>query len=163
MLVIRCFLVFLLLGQSSAVATTASNSGLPIPRFVSLKNDETNIRTGPGTRYPIQWVYRRAAMPVEVIEEFDLWRKVRDAEGTTGWVHKSMVVGSRTVMIKGKEPHIVRLDADLKSKPILKAEPSVIASLLECQQNWCRIQVSGRKGWIEKQYIWGAYKDEIFD
>ena len=102
-------------------------------------------------------------MPVEVVEEFDLWRKVRDAEGTTGWVHKSMVVGTRTVMIKGKDPRMIRIDADQKSKPILKAEPSVIAHVLEFQPDWCRVQLSGRKGWIEKDYLWGVYKEEVFD
>ena len=155
------FAVFCIL---QAMPTFAANtSGLPVPRFVSLKNEETNIRTGPGTRYPIQWVYRRAGMPVEVIEEFDLWRKVRDAEGTAGWVHKTMIVGTRHVMIKGKEARVVRIDADAHAKPILKAEPSVTASLLECNPSWCRIQLSGRKGWIEKDYLWGVYKDEVFD
>ena len=67
-----------------------------------------NVRTGPGTRYPISWVYKREGMPVEVIEEYDIWRKIRDAEGTTGWVHKSMLDGKRSVLIKSKEPRVVR-------------------------------------------------------
>jgi SH3-like domain-containing protein len=162
MLVMRWFLTFITLALP-AWASEGTNSGLPIPRFVALKSDETNIRTGPGTRYPIQWIYRRAGMPVEVVEEFDLWRKVRDMDGTSGWVHKTMVVGKRTVMIKGSETRVVRIDADARAKPILKLEPSVIASVLECMPDWCRIQISGRKGWIEKQYLWGAYKDEVFD
>jgi SH3-like domain-containing protein len=162
MLVIRWLLAFTLLALP-ALAGEGTNSGLPIPRFVALKNDETNIRTGPGTRYPIQWIYRRAGMPVEVIEEFDLWRKVRDMDGTSGWVHKTMVIGKRSVLIKGNETRVVRIDADARAKPILKLEPAVIASLLECAKDWCRIQISGRKGWIEKQYLWGVYKDEVFD
>lgn len=141
----------------------AGQGGLPLPRFVSLKSDEVNVRTGPGTRYPIQWVYRRSGMPVEIIEEYDLWRKIRDSEGNGGWVHKSMLEGKRNIMINSKEARVVRIDPEPQAKPILKAEPKVVARLMECQQDWCRIQISGRKGWIEKKYIWGVYASEKFD
>lgn len=157
-------LIATLLVSTTAHATDpTANSGLPIPRFVSLKPEEVNVRTGPGTRYPIAWVYRRQGMPVEVVEEYDLWRKIRDAEGTTGWVHKTMLAGTRNAVIKGKEPRIVRIDPDAGAKPMLKAAPMVIAKLMECQPEWCRIQVSGRKGWIEKKFLWGVYTNEVFD
>ena len=159
----RFIALFLLLGLPCDLLAASSNSGLPIPRFVSLKNAETNVRTGPGTRYPIHWVYRREGMPVEVIEEYDLWRKIRDAEGTAGWVHKAMLEGKRNAMIIGKEPQMVRIDSNSKSKAILKAEPNVIVQMLECEPEWCRMQISGRKGWIEKKNLWGVYKKEIFD
>ena len=145
-----------------ALAETAT-SGLPIPRFVTLKASETNVRSGPGTRYPISWVYRRASLPVEVVDEYDLWRKVRDIEGTTGWVHKSMLDGKRTVLIAGGAPQVVRRDPKSDAKPLLKSEPMVIAKLMECEKEWCRIQISGRKGWIEKTHLWGVYPDEVFD
>lgn len=147
----------------SPLLAATGNSGLPIPRFVSLKNPETNVRTGPGTRYPIQFVYRREHMPIEVIEEFDYWRKIRDVEGATGWVHKTLLDGKRYVLIKGKEARVIRIDADAASKPILKSEPMVIAQLMECGKDWCRLQISGRKGWIEKQHLWGVYPEEIMD
>ena len=146
-----------------ATLFAANGSGLPIPRFVTLKSDDTNIRTGPGTRYPIQWVYHRVGMPVEVIEEYDVWRKIRDIDGTAGWVHKTMLDGKRNVMIKGKSARVVRKEAEAKAKPLLKAEPLVTARLVECQVEWCRIQISGRKGWIEKQYLWGIYPGEIVE
>jgi len=152
-------LVFTTLGTTHADTT----SGLAIPRFVALKSSETNLRTGPGTRYPIQWVFRREGMPVEVIEEFELWRKVRDADGTAGWVHKTMITGKRNVMVKGKQSQIVRSEPEAKAKPLLKVEPAVVMRLVECNPDWCRIQVSGRKGWIEKKYLWGIYKEEVFD
>lgn len=155
----RCFILITLLCYAQAVYA----ADLPVPRFVSLKPAEANARTGPGTRYPIQWVYRRAGMPVEIIEEYDVWRKIRDVEGTTGWVHKSMLEGRRNALIKGKEARIMRLEPEVKAKPILKAEPMVIARLVECQKDWCRIQISARKGWIEKKYLWGVYPNEIFD
>lgn len=146
-----------------AFAQAANTSGLPVPRFVSLKSDETNVRSGPGTRYPISWVYRRSGMPVEVIEEYDLWRKIRDVEGTTGWVHKSMLDGHRNVLIKGKEPRLLKTDPEKDAKNILKAEPLVLARLSECQIDWCHVQISGRKGWIEKKYLWGVYEAEILE
>lgn len=144
-------------------AFAANTSGLPVPRFVSIKSDETNVRTGPGTRYPIQWVYRRTGLPVEVVEEYDLWRKIKDVEGSTGWVHKSMLDGKRNVLIKGGEPRVIKAEPEEDAKSIIKAEPMVVAQLIECLPEWCRIQVSGRKGWLEKKYLWGAYPEEVFE
>ncbi|MBY0407888.1 MAG: SH3 domain-containing protein [Rickettsiales bacterium] len=159
----RVFALFLILALPCLPTLAANTSGLPVPRFVSLKSDETNVRTGPGTRYPIAWVYRRSGMPVEVVEEYDLWRKIRDVEGTTGWVHKSMLDGKRNAMIKGSEPRVIKLDPETDAKNVLKAEPLVSARLVECQVDWCRVQVSGRKGWIEKKYLWGVYEEEVFE
>ncbi|MDX2073695.1 MAG: SH3 domain-containing protein [Alphaproteobacteria bacterium] len=147
----------------AAPAFAENPSGLPVPRFVSLKSDETNIRTGPGTRYPIQWVFRRAHMPVEVVDEFDLWRKIRDQEGTTGWVHHTMLSGKRYAMIAGKEPRVMRIDSTETSKPLFKVEPEVIGALSECVPGWCRLQVGGRKAWIEKDFLWGVKESELFD
>lgn len=155
--------LFILLVLFSTCAHAAGNSGLPLPRFVSLKSEEVNVRTGPGTRYPIQWVYRRDGMPVEVIEEYDLWRKVRDIEGASGWVHKSMLDGKRTVIIKAKEARVVRAAPEPSAYPVLKVEPKVIARIVECEKGWCRVQVAGRKGWIERQYLWGVYADETLE
>jgi len=161
--IISTFLIVLALLAQPTLLFAANSSGLPIPRFVTLKSDDTNIRTGPGTRYPIQWVYHRPGMPVEIVEEYDVWRKIRDIDGTTGWVHKTMLDGKRNVMIKGKDPRIIRSEPEAKAKPILKAEPLVTARLVECQIDWCRIQISGRKGWVEKQYLWGIYPKEIVE
>jgi SH3-like domain-containing protein len=138
-------------------------SGLPLPRFVTLKSDETNARTGPGTRYPISWVYRRAHMPVEVVDEFELWRKIKDQEGATGWVHHTMLSGKRYAMVLGKGPQVMHIDASEDSKPLFKVEPSVIGALTECGPYWCRLQISGRKAWIKKDILWGVYPQEVFD
>ncbi len=160
----RYFLSFLCcLLLTSAGVSAATSTGLPVPRFVTLKSDEVNVRTGPGTRYPIAWVYHRKGMPVEVLEEYDAWRKIRDVEGTTGWVHKGMIEGRRNIIITGKVPHLVRIDAESSAKPILKVEPDVIARVVECQVEWCRILISGRKGWLEKKYLWGVYPKETID
>ncbi len=105
----------------------ANTSGLPVPRFVSLKSDETNVRTGPGTRYPIAWVYRRAGMPVEVVEEYDLWRKIRDVEGTTGWVHKTMLAGHPNLTTKAPSAQSIKKDPEKAAKTIRKAGPMVLS------------------------------------
>lgn len=144
-------------------AGPVNTSGLPIPRFVALKSGEVNVRSGPGARYPIAWVYRREGMPVEVVEEFDLWRKIRDMEGTTGWVHKTMLDGKRNAVIKGTTPRLVRTDHEVDARPLLKVEPMVVTRLVECSKEWCRVQAGGRKGWIEKKYLWGVYADEVME
>ncbi len=102
-------------------------------------------------------------MPVEIIEEFDMWRKIRDAEGTVGWLHATMLDGKRNAIIKGKKPQIIRIDHDVGSKGLLKVEPTVIVRIAECSKDWCKIQISGRKGWIEKTYLWGVYPDELIE
>lgn len=159
----RIFMLCVLLSVLSKAAFAVNPSGLPLPRFVSLKSDETNVRTGPGTRYPIQWVFKRAHMPVEVVDEFDMWRKIRDNEGTTGWVHHTMLAGKRFAMIIGQEPRVLHIDATTESKPLFKVEPQVIGALTECKPFWCRVQISGRKAWIQKDYLWGIYASEVFD
>jgi SH3-like domain-containing protein len=137
------------------------DSGLPIPRFVSLKSAEVNVRSGPGTRYPITWVYRRENLPVEVIEEFDYWRKIKDVEGTSGWVHKQMIDGTRSMLTRSGI-HTLYSEPDDTATPTLKAEAGVIGKLLECTQTWCRVQISGRKAWIQKSHIYGVYPDETY-
>jgi len=137
-------------------------SGLPVPRFVSLKSDEVNVRTGPGTRYPISYVYKREGMPVEVVDEFDQWRKVKDFEGAAGWVHKSMLDGRRMAMVKAKEAETLHVDDDAKSRPVLRVAPKVIAGIVSCTKEWCRLSIESKKGWIKKSLLWGVYKDEVF-
>ncbi len=136
-------------------------SGLPIPRFVSLKFDEINLRVGPGKRYPIKWVYHRKNMPVQIVEEFAHWRKIRDFEGTSGWVHKGAVDGARTAMVVTKLQNLYA-KPDATSATVLKAQPLVIGKLLECAPDWCQVEISERKGWILKTDIWGVTREEVF-
>lgn len=145
--------------SAGAEADPRRGSGLPVPRFVSLKSDEINVRSGPGTRYPILWVYRRESLPVEIVEEFEYWRKIRDAEGTMGWVHKTMLDGQRVVMFRGKT-QVIRAEPKEDAAPVLRVAPQVLARLLECEAAWCRVQVEGRKGWVRRKVIWGVYEDE---
>lgn len=139
----------------------AAAEKLPLPRYVSLRSAEVNMRVGPGTRYSINWVYKRENLPVEIIQEFDQWRQIRDAEGTTGWVHKQMLQGKRTAVVVGKVA-VLRRSPDAAANPVLRAEPGVIGKILSCEEKWCRVQISGRKAWIQKTSIFGAYKKEEF-
>ncbi len=134
---------------------------LPVPRFVTLAPDEVNLRTGPGIRYPIRLVIRKQGLPVEVIREFDVWRQVRDRDGDEGWVHKSMLSGRRSVIIKDATQVLLRR-ADAESRPVVRLESGVIASLDKCEADWCRLSVGGYDGWIKRDVVWGVYPDEQF-
>jgi SH3-like domain-containing protein len=160
----RCALTLLLLSLlvTPALAEPVSETGLPIPRFVSLRYDEVNMRAGPGTRYPINWTYHRAGLPVEIINEFGNWREVRDHEGYEGWVHHSNLSGQRTAMVY-KEPERIHRDPDEHSGALIMAKPGVIGEIVECEANWCELLIAGRKGWAKKNNLWGVYRQEIFD
>ena len=137
-------------------------TNLPLPRFVSLKGDEGNARRGPGLTHRIDWVFTRPGMPLMITAEFEHWRRVEDQDGAGGWVHYALLSGVRTVLIT--------LDmAELRSKPDLRApveaqaEMSVIAKVIECQPDWCRISADGQKGWVEKTALWGVLPGEIIE
>jgi SH3-like domain-containing protein len=138
-----------------------SGSGLPLPRYVSLRAKEVNLRTGPGVRYPVDWVYRRRQLPVEVIAEFGTWRKVRDGQGTEGWVHQSLLSSQRTFTVTG-QTRTVRNRADSKSAPVARAEIGVIGQLLQCPDGtgWCKVEVGGHVGWLRRVEFWGTYPRE---
>jgi SH3-like domain-containing protein len=142
-------------------ASILNPSGLPVPRFVSLKSDDVNLRAGPGKRYPIRWHYSRARLPVQIVEEFAHWRKIRDFEGTTGWVHKGIVDGKRTVLVMDKQQSLYS-KPDTSSTLVMKVAPGVIAMLKECQPDWCRVELKERKAWIRKTDIWGVTREEVF-
>ncbi|MEM7169205.1 MAG: SH3 domain-containing protein [Pseudomonadota bacterium] len=134
-------------------------TGLPLPRFVSFRASEVNLRTGPGSRYPIDWVYKRRGLPVEIIDEFETWRHIKDWQGSLGWVHQSMLQGKRTLMITGNQ-QLLRLSPTEDSPGLAMLEPGVIGKLLECTEGWCRIKIRGHKGWLQNGEFFGAYASE---
>jgi SH3-like domain-containing protein len=135
-------------------------TGLEIPRFVSLRPDEVNLRAGPGLRYPIRWVYQRRNLPMEVIGEFKTWRQLRAWDGTEGWVHQAMIQGRRTARITGGEPRLLRRAPETGARPVAMLEPGVIADLEACRNAWCRLQVEGHAGWMPRDHFYGAYPGE---
>jgi len=148
-----------------------SSSGLAIPRFVSLKADRVNLRSGPGTEYPTSWVFSRAGLPVEVLNEFEAWRQVRDAEGSTGWVLYSMLSGRRTALVlpwelkKGQSPPStpLRRDDSESSRPVAIVEAGVIADISKCDGRWCLVVIGNYRGYIEQNKLWGVYEGEVID
>ena len=148
---------------------TASSSGLPLPRFVSLKSDRVNLRAGPGTDYPTSWVYRRAGLPVEVISEYEAWRQVRDAEGATGWVLQSLLSGRRTAVITPWDlkagqsaPQVeVRSSDSERSRTVAVVEAGVIANVHSCDGRWCRVSIDRFRGYMPQKQLWGVYENEV--
>lgn len=134
-------------------------SGLPIPRFASLRSDEVNVRTGPGTRYPVDWVFKRKAMPVEIVAEYENWRKIRDWQGASGWVHQSLLTGKRSFIVPSKVASLHRTPAR-SADVVAKLEPEVMGEIQSCSGDWCRVKVSGMSGWLERSDLWGVYKSE---
>lgn len=139
----------------------AQVSGLPLPRFVSLRAGEVNMRSGPGVQYPVDWVYKRRHLPVEVVAEFQTWRKVRDHQGSQGWVHQTMLGSERTAIVLGRA-RTLRAEPDSNAKPVAKLEPEVIVTVGACPRDgqWCRVKAEGFEGWLRRVEIWGVRKDE---
>lgn len=154
--------------NATTVAQTVGTSGLPVPRFVSLKADRVHSRQGPGTDHKVLWVYRRAGLPVEVVREFEGWRQVRDSEGAEGWVLQSLVSGRRTALVMpweikgGRAPKVELLSDDrLGAQPVAILEAGVIANIKSCDAQWCRVSVGDYRGYIEQKKLWGVYPGEI--
>ena len=135
-------------------------TNLPLPRFVSLKAGEANVRRGPSLTHRVDWVFKRRGMPLEVTAEYGHWRRVRDREGAGGWIHYALISGNRTVLIE-EDLTQARVRPD-SSAPVAAAfELGVVAKLGSCQPDWCEIAKDGHKGWAEKRKLWGVTADEI--
>jgi SH3-like domain-containing protein len=141
-------------------AAHGADKSAATPRFASLRATEVNLRTGPGDRYPIEWVFTRKGLPVEILDEFEHWRKVRASDGTEGWVHQRMLTGKRSVLVVG-EVRALHSDPDAGSAVVARAEPGVVATLMECRHEWCRIAAGDVTGWLRESEIWGVFPNEV--
>lgn len=139
---------------------TATN--LPLPRFVSMKAQECNARRGPSLTHRIDWVFKQRDMPLEITAEFGHWRRVRDRDGAGGWVHYSLLSGSRTVIVTEKTIDVFSRP-DPSSMVEARFEEGVIARIVKCSQDWCSIAASGYDGWALKSGLWGVGPDELID
>lgn len=137
-------------------------TNLPLPRYVTLKVKEGNARRGPSLTHRIDWVFTRAGMPLKITAEFDQWRRVEDAEGAGGWMHYSLLSGTRAVLVT-EDMTEFRARPDEAVDVVLQAEMGVVAKLLECSAQWCRVSADGTRGWVQKRSIWGVDPGEIIE
>ena len=164
-------LIGLVLGAGRVAADQVGTaSGLPVPRYVSLKSDRVNLREGPAKDHRTTWIFQRAGLPVEITAEFETWRKVRDSEGSEGWVLHSLLSGRRTALVTPwKKEAKETTTAILFGKPdgaaaaVAKLQPGVLANIRSCDKTWCRINGEGFDGFIRQAELWGVYPNEIIE
>ncbi|PRX08084.1 UNVERIFIED_ORG: SH3-like domain-containing protein [Martelella mediterranea] len=146
-------------------------SGAPLPRFAIIKPDRARMRVGPGFNYATKWIYQRPGLPVEIIEEYAVWRQVRDADGTEGWMHVSVLSSVRNAMVapwlRGNSAEednylAVKASANDSARNAASIEPGVIVHLEECDGTWCELEVKGVSGYMHQNDLWGVYPNEVF-
>jgi SH3-like domain-containing protein len=141
-------------------------SGLPIPRFVSLKAEKVNVRRGPSSDHPVAWVFQRKGLPVEIIAEFENWRRIRDSDGEEGWILQNMLTGKRTAVVapwrQGRTVPM-RSSASRDSRVVAELSAGVLGDVSSCSGDWCDISAGGYEGWIEQTMLWGVYPGEKVD
>ena len=145
-------------------ATPLGPSGLPIPRFVSLKAEKVNMRKGPSSDHPVAWVFQSKGLPVEIIAEFETWRRVRDSEGAEGWILQNMLTGKRNVTVAPwRKDQITALHASaaVDSGLVANLASGAMGEIKSCDGSWCQIMVGGYKGYVEQSMLWGAYPGEV--
>lgn len=151
-------------GLDGASAPSAFRSTpYPLPRFVSIGSDQVFVRSGPGQRYPVEWEYKRKGVPVEIILEYDAWRKIRDFDGQVGWVHHTLLSGRRAGFVLGGGAVSVHAKARDDSPVQAYVEPKALVDVSQCNGSWCHVNASGYKGWIAQKKLWGVYESEVFD
>lgn len=139
------------------------DSGLPLPRFVTLKADRVNVRRGPSSDHKVSWVFTREGLPVEIVAESDHWRRIRDSEGAEGWVYHSLLSGRRNVLVapwSGARPVPLLDGIDAGAGPVALLATGVMADVDSCTGDWCQVSVEGHDGWIEQARLWGVYPGE---
>ena len=163
--VLRVVPALLLALLPAAVAAAETPSGLPLPRFVSLKSGRVNARVGPGLNYAVEWLYMKPGLPMEIIQEFDTWRRVRDSDGSEGWINQSLLSGKRTGIAapwqRGKDASIKLLSSPSNDAgAVATLEPGVIGTIRACNGDWCEMTFEGHTGWLGQSLVWGAYPGE---
>lgn len=159
-------------GSSIAQQTEATGLDGSLPQFFSLKSNPVNLRKGPGTQYPKSWVYRREGLPVEVLREHGRWRHVRDSEGATGWILRTLISRRRTALVapwelkkasaskqNGLTP--MRSAPKQRSQAVANLEAGTLVSLKSCDRKWCLVSIGQYRGYVEQKLLWGVYPEEL--
>lgn len=171
-----CALLVVLTGLAQpALAQAANPSGLPLPRFATTRSEPINVRVGPGTKYEVAWTYLKSGIPVEIVQEFDTWRKIRDVDGTEGWIHQNLLAGTRagyaTPLLANGE---IALRAGQSDEAGIRARLGAGFKVVikQCDGTWCEVTASGQdasqraftySGYLHQEELWGVYPDEVFD
>lgn len=170
MQLIKSLLALIIASSGFSLASAEiGKSGLPLPRFVSLKSKKVNMRVGPGSEYQVEWMYIKQGLPVEIIKEFDNWRKIRDPQGNEGWILHSLLSGKRTAIIspwdRGKDSSLISMLDAPEGTAKLKAQlqPGVIAKVNYCDNQWCELSADNAHGYVKQELLWGVYPDESFE
>jgi SH3-like domain-containing protein len=140
-------------------------SGLPLPRFVSLKAEKVNVRRGPSSDHPVAWVFQRKGLPVEIIAEFENWRRIRDSDGEEGWILQSMLAGRRTAVVapwRGDKPLPLYAQEQV-GVMVASLSPGVMGDVKRCDGRWCELDVGGYDGYADQAMLWGVYPGESVD
>jgi SH3-like domain-containing protein len=140
----------------AGAATAKTDPNRKPPYWASLSAGQARMRTGPGRNYPASWFYQRQGLPVQIIEVFPGWRKVRDPEGTDGWMISQLISERRTAMVKAGPPAEMRSAPTISAKLLFRAEPGVIGVLGSCADGWCHLDVQGKAGFVEEDRLWGV-------
>ena len=157
------FAALALLTSAAFANPTGAVTGLPLPRYASLKTDRVNLREGPSKDHATKWVFQRAGLPVEITAEFATWRRVRDSEGAEGWVLHTLLSGRRTALVGGssKAPtYNVTSGPNEKSDVVAQLQSGVIVNIKRCDGAWCQVFGQGYKGYVRQTDLWGVYPDE---
>ena len=160
MQIVMAFILIIIFSQASN-ADIGKETGLEIPRYVSLKSNDANIRVGPSKNYPIEIKYIKKNYPLKVLEEYEEWRKVEDFKKNIGWIHKSLISGTRTGIVLSNDDKTIKLLNTLDGDIVGEIGKGNIVYLEKCKTDWCLISSGNYKGWIDKKYIWGVKEKEI--
>jgi len=163
-LITSIFFVYLLLlttaSPLSGPAKAAETSF--VPHFLSLRHSNVHVRAGPGTQYPILWAFKRLHLPLEAVDQFENWIKIRYSDGEQGWIHRRLTSPERWAIITGTS-HVMRRQPNKRSKPIFVVEAGVLGRIKTCSGAWCELVVAERRGWIPRAFLWGVYPHETID
>lgn len=152
--------------STTSAQTAVGQSGLPLPRFVSLKAEKVNVRKGPSSDHDVAWVFQRKGLPVEIIAEFENWRRVRDSDGEEGWILQSMLSGKRTAVVapwRNGQPLTLQSSESDASSVVARLEPGVLSQVKSCDGTWCELDAAGYDGYAKQDMLWGVYPGEMVE
>jgi SH3-like domain-containing protein len=150
--------------KTDATSAQLGQSGLAIPRFVTLKAEKVNVRKGPSSDHPVAWVFQSKGLPVEIIAEFETWRRVRDSDGSEGWILQNMLSGKRNVLVAPwRKDQLTALYSGASNQSSLAANltSGAMGEIKSCDGTWCNVTIGGYQGYVEQSMLWGAYPGEV--